>query len=829
MRNIKFRINNQLADYYNQSDLAPRIYKRVFDVEQIDFKGGDYTLNLKLPKTKNNNKIFNFLGEIQNGLTFNTLRRFNAEIELDGDIIISGSLSVDRIFKDYYQCTIIGENISFAEILDQLSLRDIKTFNKILFSGARSTAYSPFNNQYPNSIGVRDIQMDAFGNSYDEDEFEFCLPLINYGNFPAPASYAFSNRSASENEFHFYNTSTEYLPPTAFFPSPYIRPIIKNIFKDQGYNVAGDFFEKDEYKNIFLPYTSADAEPQNYGLLGRIDIDRVTNTNGTPNYRNAIGNNANCRFIKSSASPFPNTLEAEFEVSDAGLSRIVYYIKPTITLGLDSITGTEFIGENYLYEQTYFNLNPPLDEPNYQAYNAPTSGYYNIKFTCEGFGAKRANLNNTPGLQNKWNTNLPHNSAQPQQQGFYFLLVKRILNNPDDINGDNDNGWVDIKSLSYPLELDPVVVYSQFFDVSTGAYNSLSTTSIDVTLEVNDVYLERNETVELQLAFTYDNYLPNFLPVNSQNFSIDDNSNQKIEVIPQLDVELNPALQLPDITQAEFLKSIINTYNLYLFYDSSSNTVILNNYDNYFLPNSTAIDQSDKANIEDDSIIIEPVLKYNIINFKLTDDDNDKLLWFDDVPINLHLNTSNDYYTQVKDIEVGHSYTSMRNFFMVNEIGIKDSYTMYLPTLCNDEVYNATLLELYDGDAIIDNDFNQRLLKYTGIKKLNDFTKNLQVGDIGFNLGGSFFYPSSFNFILNEFNPTFQREGNLYNNYQNKYINVLKDSFLISLNAFLLSSDLSNFDIRRPIKIGNQLYIVNAINEFNPIEETTTQIKLYKK
>ena len=116
MRNIKFRINNKLADFYNTSDLAPRIYKRVFDVENIDFKGGDYTLNLKLPKTKTNNKIFSFLGEVQNNLTFNSLRRFAAEIELDGDIVISGSLTIDRIFKEYYQCTIIGENTQLLRI-----------------------------------------------------------------------------------------------------------------------------------------------------------------------------------------------------------------------------------------------------------------------------------------------------------------------------------------------------------------------------------------------------------------------------------------------------------------------------------------------------------------------------------------------------------------------------------------------------------------------------------------------------------------------------------------------------------------------------------------
>jgi len=63
-----------------------------------------------------------------------------------------------------------------------------------------------------------------------------------------------------------------------------------------------------------------------------------------------------------------------------------------------------------------------------------------------------------------------------------------------------------------------------------------------------------------------------------------------------------------------------------LFYDNSSNTIILNNYENYFLPNSTAIDWSDKASVEDESIIIEPILKYKTINFKLTPDENDKLL-----------------------------------------------------------------------------------------------------------------------------------------------------------------------------------------------------------
>jgi len=55
---------------------------------------------------------------------------------------------------------------------------------------------------------------------------------------------------------------------------------------------------------------------------------------------------------------------------------------------------------------------------------------------------------------------------------------------------------------------------------------------------------------------------------------------------------------------------------------------------------------------------------------------------------------------------VGHSYTSMRSFYTVNEIGVKGLYTINLPTMSNDEVYAATLLEIYNADAIVDNDFN---------------------------------------------------------------------------------------------------------------------------
>jgi len=131
--------------------------------------------------------------------------------------------------------------------------------------------------------------------------------------------------------------------------------------------------------------------------LGRIDIDRVTTNNGDVSWRDGTLT-SNVRYI-TQLSGFPNTTQSSFKMNTfGGTNRAVFYIKPTITLGLDSTTGTEFINEGYLYQRTYRNniIDTTLDAPNFQAYTAPTYGFYNIKFTCENFGAKKGNLQTLP-------------------------------------------------------------------------------------------------------------------------------------------------------------------------------------------------------------------------------------------------------------------------------------------------------------------------------------------------------------------------------------------------------------------------------------------------
>ena len=96
-------------------------------------------------------------------------------------------------------------------------------------------------------------------------------------------------------------------------------------------------------------------------------------------------------------------------------------------------------------------------------------------------------------------------------------------------------------------------------------------------------------------------------------------------------------------------------------------------------------------------------------------------------------------------------------------------------------------------------------------------------------MSGDFFYPYSLQEDLtSEFNPRFQGVNNLSPAWR-RWITLVNKKTNISLDCYLTARDIANIDIRRPVKIGNQLFIISSINEYNPVELTTTKINLYKK
>lgn len=861
MRNIKFIVNGIAADFYQASDLAPRFTYRSFNIEELGSAAGNYALNVQLPKTKHNNKnIFNFINVLENENTLYYQKRYNAYLEIDGDLIFNGTLTVNKITRDSYECTFIGENIDFAELLDSKSLRQIESFKRPLRTGVRSYLYNPVSTQNApigqnmpiDSVGLRDYWLNNTGSvSLDEnDGLEFCLPLISYGNFnsapnidvTSPIGITGSD-SASNNRYVFHATVSHGLDGLAIFPSCYLTTTVKNMFADLGYAVSGDFFLNEKYKNIFMPFVTADDAIWNRKTLSAVDIQYATIPSTDIRYRNNDTppfTVANCRsFTRIKDAPVNNELvrynEFNHVVNDTfpyTNYRRVHYIRPIWNPETDILDPATVVGpvqklKNYAYNQTYFDKlkASSSNSPVVRSFICPAAGNYTATFTLNGgFGARNGRQ---AANENVWHQNTLKN------QGFYLLLVKRNLNNASYL-GDNGNGFIDIEDVNFPLTLDPAVISSVYFDTSTGVYNNLNTNPIELSI-TGTTDLQVGDTLEVVIAFVLRRYSTLLPAVDRQCFSIDDGYVPTWTVVNNdLETHLNPANFLPDISQAEFLRSILNTYNLFLFYDKNLNQIVINEYENYFLPTSTELDWSDKCSLEDDSVVISPVITNKQTEFKLTGDDNDILIIQDAIPTDITINNDSLYYDEIKTVQLGHSFTSMRPHYLVTSTapGVTvNAYTQLdLPTMSTEEVNTATLLELYEGDTEYSYDFNRRLLKYKGIRVMNGTPQSLFIEDVIFNYLDEFYYP----YAVQEdpttyFNPRFQGDNNLLDGSWLRFLNQLQQSVSVELDVYLKASDINKLDLRKPIRIGFNQFQIDTIDEFNPMEEGLTRVKLLKK
>lgn len=817
MRNIKFIINGIEADFYKQSDLAPRFTYRSFNIEDLGAAAGNYALNVNLPKTKNNNKnIFNFINVIENDNTLYYQKKYNAYLEIDGDIIFNGTLTVNKITKEDYQCTFIGDNIDFADIMSNKSLRDIESFDRPLWSGVRSSLYNPFPEQWPNSVGYRDYWLDNTGLiSLDEkDGLEFCLPLISYGNFNSAPNINVSfpipigpTDTASDNRYVFHGTSANPFNWGIMFPSCYLTSTVKNMFADFNYSVSGDLFLNEKYKNIFMPFTSPDLPGWNWGLMHRVNID-WTQLDGSPGIAPYNRYSFSASQINSQVRTTPSTT-----FNNIYIKLFANNIGTTAADLPTSIT----VNERYMFNDSYRLSTDLVYSNNVNSFVSQIDGEFNIRWEIKGFGGLFA--------PSQW---FKSTSSTP---GFYFILVNRgkVTENNESVLGAAGNGLIDINNH---LILDSQVLHAQFYDTTTGAYDNLEFASQDFVIDAN-VTLKQFDTLELMFVSINENPLPGGLP---QYITMDQNVTSNLTVTPlNQDIGLNPAKFLPDISQADFLRSILNTYNLFLFYDENSNQIVINEYDNYFLPSSTEINWSDKCSLEDDSVVFSPIITNKQTDFKLTGDDNDILIYQDNIATDATVINDSLYYNEIKTVQLGHSFTSIRPHYLVTASPQTNAYLqLILPTMSTEDVNHATLQELYKGDTNYSYDFNWRLLKYKGMLKVSNVPNSiyLHIEDQNFvNSNGLFVYPYSVQEDpISYFNPRFQGDNNLLETTSwLRFLNQLQQSVSIELDVYLKASDINKLDLRKPIRIGFNQFQIDSIDEFNPMEEGLTRVKLLKK
>ena len=822
MKLIRLFINNLEADIYDFDDLNVNIIKQSFDVTKINSKNGDYSIGLKIPFTDNNKSVLGFYidPQLDNFNLFNLL--YDARIEINGNTVLKGKMTIDETKMDSLSITIISDNISWIDLIKDKKLTEIQSLKKVRYSGIRSSDL-PFPNQVPNTLGM----VDLWQLSEDDNDVQFTLK--SYGNFPAPSNAPIHILDAYgfDENYYLYNNSEYPLSVFNFTPDVFQRAIIKSIFKDIGYEVNGNYFSNNDFKNKLELYSnSQNAEPlYNWGIMNRVDVEYdITPSGGlTSDLLLTIEPSG----LNASFGGFNNANNGG--VGAFGATQSMYYFTPKFSSDIfpippnnPNITFTQ--NERYAFDNSWQYRNQTYSGP-FQNWDSSLRANVNANYD---YIVSLDGLTNSNFNSNNW-------KLAVFQKGLVAMMVKR--NNNSFTGVDGDGLWkfnsAQIGQAVSLNDFDSSVVDFQYF--TPAQVQNMGITPLVINLN-GTTYLEKGETLELIIGTFIDGYIP----VINDSLSFTNNCHVEFKSYNDFDIDYNPAWNLrDDLNQIDYLKSIFNAYNLYVTVDDVNKTVLINQYDYNFLPSSLAVDWSEKCNIEE--AVFQPISDIDRIDFKHPEDGMDVFL--DEEPVDRDYTFILDYNfnekdIKIKDIEV-HFNPIYERFFQVYSDTNEYINNVPICTIGQRDRLANNIGVLQDGGFPIDYSHTPRVANWLGIEEYQQNFNLFQIycEDIG--LSTSLlnplppYYPilpriSSFTLSdqIITYNDFLGDKG-LYNKYWSNYILNLSKSILIKLNILLNEKDITDFDSRRYVIIQNQLYIVNKII-YNTAKDELSKVELLK-
>lgn len=269
--NIELYINRQLCDIGNPRDLGI-VLKRVFiKPSELNTKDAQKSYDITLPATPRNNEIFAHtnIEEVQSKFTAYP----DAQLYINGIKILDGKFRLSGISKDSYRGNLgVPAPLTAKDIFGETNMNQAGKW-LVPFGGITDMAYY-------NSLDYKDERSE-------EDEY-------NYGNIP-PCIFPFvlykllkknkvngsySNKNILDNSVKFELND--------FPPSVNCIHMLRRIFKNANYALAGNALDDERLKNLYVSYKNPNDYPLQWGI-GEIKIHGTWSTikDGQPEFLRA--------------------------------------------------------------------------------------------------------------------------------------------------------------------------------------------------------------------------------------------------------------------------------------------------------------------------------------------------------------------------------------------------------------------------------------------------------------------------------------------------------------------------------------------------------------
>lgn len=791
---MKILVNNNEIDYIDSKNFPFVLSKENF-LNQLDARRGEFSYTVELPNTIQNRKVLKIYNSKDVNYKYYTTEKFYYVVSKKDSQISAGELKINSVNRKTIQVNFISNSINWVNLIGAKKLRDIQSFADYPFIGMQTI----FDN-WDAQLADPDTHMNFF---------DVCFPLIAYGNYylhynfnankyidstdyssmfasPLFPSWV-SSRGGSDVAGPLVIGTNAQVPHLEFAdipPSYYLVNIIRKIFEDIGFLLAGKWIAKPEIQKLILPTTGLKDVFYNWKTLGYYEITK--NISATPVLVDAFDVQTFTEVVDG-VLPFPMD---EYTIGYLG-----------VTSPIARIVGVTVDDRGWL------GTNPAI----YGDIFIPEDGEYQIDWSIQGQLSTIVDIAIPPAtgpytvfpivglfpIETLDQLDLIENATQTQVTPDSTYILNPYASKVLYKNGSITDTWNTI----------------YWTPGAQTAYNYSESQSFRTNLKKGQI---------LRFLFIYkDAFMPN---VNQEIISF----NLSVENLSG-DTDFKIAKNLPDISQIDLIRSVVSMYNLQITPDPNSNTLYLEEFQDFFLIDKINNDITEISTYESENKN-DIADKYN---FEYQLDRSDFLINLDPSLNNFVRETVNPNNSE-QLISCKFSDTRMQEFQIVRNIA-KDVGGFTFDNLSNPRFVSAVTVELpmiadqahYNSPQFGEDyetwnyNYNTRILIMDGSLDFGNFPIPLRILN-----GTSDDLEFRSEFPRAQFDQSWEQ---LYErNYYDWILNLElgdEQSVLVNLNEYYYNK----LQPQIYIKISNVLYYLKKIENFNPARKQLTRLVLVKK
>lgn len=771
------------------------------EVKDVFKRNSSFTKTIILPGTKNNNELLGMIFEVNlsfNDCTFKINKKVEATIFQNDQPVLSGWFKLININK------VSPSDISFDENIQ---------YECVVFS---------------NQAGIYDKIKDLDISEIDLSAYNHNLSL---SAITASTSYNYNN----VYKYIWHYTAEDKYRVSDFRPAVYAKPIWDKIFQNAGFTYTGNFPNQAPFTKLLLPTNTRDLLISDEEVLKR--SMRVSFISGLTQ--------SGVNIFQRQSTIIPN-----FSIGPTWL-----YNEPVnITVAGTNLTSV-----------TRLRFNDETTGVNFDG------AYNNYSTTTQEFTAKKT-------AQYEMELNLGGNiNVFTTEQLFYPLF---IFNSPPFLDRDdrliNDMGvpavqvnanfqvlrasggtWTTFNSFSKKYVVPMSTINPNFttgalvtwgIGTSQPGFNVGTTASVYsficpkflVDLNVGDrvrivfnalayrtVLLKPIQDNTPPRAYNNSRTVQYIFTINGYNTS---NSFWKVKSVKNNlttgdEIILNDLIP-QKLKQIEFIKSIVNMFNLYLIADDNDpKNIIIKTRDEYYNDYiSQYVNWTDKIDYSQNyTLQLLSELQNKTLNFTYKEPKDDVNIRYKEQVGLLYgqyrLNFDNDFLNGEQKFEVMFEPTPLVKTLV--PLG-DEGNTFIVPYLQYQSNSNPKIL--YDGGSI-------SVSGYTIVDGTTNYTLNYYnyaghfdnpinpTFDINWNINEFYFY----NEVLNNIT-----DNNLFNEYWYKYVELISQSKLLTAYFNLDEYDIASLNFAKLVWIRDSYWYINRIIDYDANNPKLTKVELIK-